>query len=64
MKNDKKKIDSKSQSRRRQALKDSGKVEINAWVNIDTKKKLVQHQQKKGYKMIGDSIDDYVNLKM
>jgi hypothetical protein len=56
----KRKIDIKSQSKRRSALKEAGKVEINAWVNIKTKEMIVAHQKDKGYSMIGDSIDDCV----
>lgn len=49
-----------SQSKIRESLKKAGKVSINDYVLDDTKKKLKKIKELKGYRRIGDAIDEVV----
>ena len=52
----------KSSKKRAETLKNMGMVSLNTYVKIDVKERLHKIQDDKGYRLIGDAIEDMVEL--
>ena len=52
------KKNSESQAKLRMSLKVAGKVSISDYILKDTKKKLIKIKNDKGFRRIGDAIDE------
>ena len=48
----------KSQRKIREVMKEHGKVPISDYILNDTKEKLVKIQKEKGFRRIGDAVDE------
>jgi hypothetical protein len=52
------KNNSNSQAKLRKSLEDAGKVSVSDYILIDTKKKLIKIKKEKGFRRLGDAIDE------